>query len=257
VKQRVLTAILLFAVVVGVLFFDPSKISVAILLVAVSFVGSTELEKLLGWNARKISVPITILVISQIFCQFFLPAHWAGFWIGAAVLLQALAPSSSFEYYVRRSTPAFCLVAGLIAISAMALSRNGTIPLLLVAAIPIWCGDTAAIFAGKAFGKHKMAPKISPHKTWEGGIANVFACLVAAIVVGHYAKLALPNSILLGINCGIMGQIGDLYESQLKREAGVKDSGTILPGHGGVLDRLDSLLASAPLSLLVTVFHFR
>ena len=121
----------------------------------------------------------------------------------------------------------------------------------MTAAIPIWCGDTAAIFVGKAFGKHKMAPSISPNKTWEGGIGNLVACVGAALVLGaifHYPMLLM---VLLGLNCGIIGQAGDLFESWLKRKAYVKDSGNLLPGHGGLLDRLDSLMATAPFSLLI------
>jgi phosphatidate cytidylyltransferase len=144
------------------------------------------------------------------------------------------------------------LYGTLFPISILASTKSpSTWPLLLTAAIPIWCGDTAAIFVGKAFGKHKLAPEISPNKTWEGAIGNLIACVCAALALGaifHYQMLLM---VLLGLNCGIIGQAGDLFESWLKRKADVKDSGNILPGHGGLLDRLDSLMATAPISLLI------
>ena len=123
---------------------------------------------------------------------------------------------------------------------------------ILLVLIPLWIGDSAAIFAGKAWGKHPLAPAISPKKTWEGAIANFLGCILGAIGVGYFLGLPIPQSIACGMVSGVLGQAGDLYESALKRKAGVKDSGAVLPGHGGVLDRLDSLLATAiPIALIV------
>lgn len=123
---------------------------------------------------------------------------------------------------------------------------------ILLVLIPLWIGDSAAIFAGKAWGKHPLAPAISPKKTWEGAIANFLGCIIGGIGVGYLLGLPIPQSIACGMVSGVLGQAGDLYESALKRKVGVKDSGAILPGHGGVLDRLDSLLATAiPIALIV------
>jgi phosphatidate cytidylyltransferase len=135
-----------------------------------------------------------------------------------------------------------------IAFLKLSLAKSGAFPLILTAAIPIWAGDTAAIFAGKAFGKHKLAPSISPNKTWEGSIANLLAAVGAAAALGYFLKYPMDKMLLLGVSCGVLGQVGDLFESYLKRQAGVKDSGNLLPGHGGVFDRLDSLLMTAPFS---------
>lgn len=125
-------------------------------------------------------------------------------------------------------------------------------PLLLVF-LPLWAGDTAAIFAGKAFGKHPLAPSISPNKTWEGAIANFAACVLAGWGAGHWIGIGSAWGVLVGVLAGVLGQTGDLYESWMKRKAGVKDSGSFLPGHGGILDRIDSLLFSA---IPVTCVYF-
>lgn len=113
---------------------------------------------------------------------------------------------------------------------------------VLLPVLSIWAGDIAAILVGKVFGRHPMAASISPNKTWEGAIANaVFATLAGALTARWLGFSPLVGT-LVGLVCGTLGQAGDLYESWLKRKAGAKDSGALLPGHGGVLDRLDSLL---------------
>jgi len=126
-----------------------------------------------------------------------------------------------------------------------------TTPILLCV-VPIWVGDTLTIFAGKAFGKHLLAPKISPKKTIEGAIANLIGCLGASIGLAYLIHQPPIVGILAGLAAGTLGQLGDLLESAMKRSAGVKDSGNLLPGHGGLLDRIDSILLSAPaIALLV------
>ena len=119
-------------------------------------------------------------------------------------------------------------------------------PLVLLALVPIWVGDTAAIFVGRAFGKTPFAPKISPKKTWEGAIANLAGCVVAAAGIGSAIGVPLGISLACGVACGTLGQAGDLFQSSLKRAVDAKDSGSLLPGHGGILDRIDSLLFAAP-----------
>ena len=113
-----------------------------------------------------------------------------------------------------------------------------------------WVGDSAAYFAGRAFGSHKLAPVISPGKTWEGAIASVVGSVLFGLV---FARFAMPGTslwlvTLVCILANVAGQIGDLCESALKRGAGVKDSGTMLPGHGGWLDRVDSTLFAVPVT---------
>lgn len=111
-----------------------------------------------------------------------------------------------------------------------------------------WAGDTAALCVGRAMGRHKMAPRVSPAKTWEGAAGSVAGSVLAGTVYAHYLIPAAPLGWVLALSCAgnIAGQLGDLSESALKRGAGLKDSGTMLPGHGGWLDRIDASLFSAP-----------
>ncbi len=113
----------------------------------------------------------------------------------------------------------------------------------------VWGGDTAAFYVGRAFGQRKLYPAVSPKKTWEGAAGGLVGTLAAMAVVRAWLLPGLPAGHLLGLGllAALLGQLGDLCESLLKRGAGVKDSGALLPGHGGVLDRLDSLLFVAPL----------
>ena len=128
--------------------------------------------------------------------------------------------------------------------------------MVLLPIVPLWAGDSAAIFAGKAFGKHLLAPKVSPKKTWEGAIANLVSCILAGWGLGVAVGLPWAVSIVCGALCGTFGQAGDLFESWLKRRAEVKDSGGILPGHGGLLDRIDSLLFSTiPVLLVISLWR--
>lgn len=109
-----------------------------------------------------------------------------------------------------------------------------------------WISDTSAFLVGKYLGKHKLAPSISPNKTIEGAIAAIVSSTITSMIFGYlyYERYILP--LVLGITLGVMGQLGDLVESMLKREIGTKDSSSLLPGHGGILDRFDSLLFIAP-----------
>lgn len=143
--------------------------------------------------------------------------------------------------------------------------------LVLFTFLVIWIGDTAAYYVGRSFGKTKFAASISPKKTWEGAIASGLAAIAIGILLVYFApqlsrgltKIHLMNSpdffantpiwitALVALAINIAGQVGDLLESLIKRGAGVKDSGSLLPGHGGILDRIDALLFAAPVALLI------
>jgi phosphatidate cytidylyltransferase len=127
---------------------------------------------------------------------------------------------------------------------------------LMLALLVSWAGDTAALYAGRAFGKHKLAPRVSPAKTWEGAIASFVAGALAGSVYAHFLLPAEPlYRVLLIAGAGnVAGQIGDLCKSAWKRGAGVKDSGNMLPGHGGWLDRIDASLFSVPVVYALVKF---
>jgi phosphatidate cytidylyltransferase len=120
---------------------------------------------------------------------------------------------------------------------------------VLFTLVAVYFGDTLAFYVGRAWGKRKMAPQISPGKTVEGGLGAVTGSMAGAWVskMIFFPSIPLPHALILGAAVGVIGQLGDLWESLLKRSAQVKDSGVLIPGHGGLLDRIDSVLFAAPL----------
>ena len=118
-----------------------------------------------------------------------------------------------------------------------------------------WIGDSGAYYFGRNFGRHKLAPIVSPGKSWEGAAASlVVSVLFGVFVLPRFVGIGLWQAAAVSVAANIAGQIGDLAESAIKRGAGVKDSGTLLPGHGGMLDRVDSSLFSLP--VLYAVLYF-
>jgi len=118
--------------------------------------------------------------------------------------------------------------------------------LLLFALVITWVGDTVAYFVGRGIGKHPLAPHLSPKKTWEGSIASFVGSLLAAVAFTRWLSAPMPHLLAMAGVGNIAGQVGDLLESAYKRSAGVKDSGGLLPGHGGILDRIDALILAIP-----------
>ena len=124
----------------------------------------------------------------------------------------------------------------------------------------VWAGDIAALYVGRAWGKRKLAPTLSPNKTWEGAVGSVAGSLLVTgalfwlatfLAQWNFVKLSFADEVwwywlVMAVLVNVAAQVGDLAESALKRSAGVKDSGTLLPGHGGMLDRIDALLLAAP-----------
>jgi phosphatidate cytidylyltransferase len=149
-----------------------------------------------------------------------------------------------------------------VSLSLLVCLRGGQSTKILVIFVlfSVWAGDIAAYYVGRSIGKHKLAPVVSPNKSWEGAIASVIGSVAFAALVFHFqpqisklflvppwaSRAAWTHIIGLGILANIAAQFGDLFESALKRGAGVKDSGTLLPGHGGILDRIDALLFAIP-----------
>jgi phosphatidate cytidylyltransferase len=124
--------------------------------------------------------------------------------------------------------------------------------------VTIWICDSAAYFVGTATGKHKLLPRISPHKSWEGAIAGFIFSIIAMTVTKYLMLdfLSLQDAIIIGLIVGLFGQAGDFVESQIKRDANVKDSSSLIPGHGGIFDRFDSILFSAPIIYLYLSLFF-
>jgi phosphatidate cytidylyltransferase len=122
--------------------------------------------------------------------------------------------------------------------------------IMLFVAVCIWSTDTFAYFTGKAIGKHKLAPKLSPGKTIEGVLGGLLGAMVAGFFFARWIQLPPSAGIGVGLIAGVLGPLGDLFESAMKRELGLKDFGKLMPGHGGALDRFDSLLFAAPAAYL-------
>ena len=139
-----------------------------------------------------------------------------------------------------------CYCAWLLGHAIWLRALPGGRGLTLFAAGVTWCGETAAYFVGRRFGRRQLAPRVSPGKTVEGGVAQLVVSVLAAIVGAPIVGLPIAEAAAVGLLLGVVGQVGDLSESFLKRSAGAKDAGRLIPGHGGILDRLDSLLFNVP-----------
>jgi phosphatidate cytidylyltransferase len=150
------------------------------------------------------------------------------------------------------TTPASLLEHSGLGASAAVDAPNYGAYMVIATLVSIWICDSAAYYVGRAMGRHKMAPRISPKKTWEGGIGG--AVFAVASMIGFKLwlldVLTIGDAIALGLVVGVLGQIGDLAESQFKRDSGIKDSSQLIPGHGGLFDRFDSLMFVAPLVYL-------
>jgi phosphatidate cytidylyltransferase len=180
------------------------------------------------------------------------PAFWfvAGL---AAVFLAAIAPIASRVSPASALSGAASTIFGVVSIAlpatAMCLLRARSPRAVLALLLLVWACDSCAYYFGRRFGKHRLAPVVSPKKTWEGSIAGLVAATAFGAAAGTWwllPELGLLRGALAGALASTAGQIGDLVESLWKRGAGVKDSGAFLPGHGGFYDRIDSLLFAAP-----------
>lgn len=128
--------------------------------------------------------------------------------------------------------------------------------MVLTVVFGTWAGDTMAYFTGKYFGSTPMTPVLSPKKTWEGFAGGLIGTVLLVVLIGLYTELGPMESVVLGLTIGIVGPVGDLFESLVKRDAQIKDSGRGLPGHGGVLDRFDALLWTSVASYFVLTAGF-
>jgi phosphatidate cytidylyltransferase len=270
-KTRVLTALVLAPLVLMALFLLPPRgFGVAVLVVM--FVAAREWSQLAAFRVATQWLFIGGIVAAGI-GLLALPAF--GFdrgWPTAIVLAGCglsglfwllLAPAWVTQRWPTSRRGAMVVVGWIVLLGGwMALVElQARSPWLVLAAMAIvWIADTAAYFAGRAFGRRKLAPEISPGKTWEGVYGALAAvALYAFLLLTLAAPAGVANAldapvIATSIACALLitgiSVIGDLFESLMKRHAGVKDSGNLLPGHGGVLDRIDALLAAMPLAAL-------
>lgn len=264
--QRILTAVLLVPIVLALIFLSPRW---PLLFLAVVFVvAALALWEYLGLaNATGAKTPrvIAIVFLGILFAAIFRRPDWMA--PVTAALSLALLVVCSFRSPVSRVLPdtaysVFGLIyVGLSLSTLYLLSTQDNGPsLLLFLFLVVWAGDIAALYIGRAFGRRRLAPTLSPNKTWEGAVASTVGSVlitllllwVAETLTAHSVEaLNYPGSrwhwIGLAVPLNIAAQVGDLVESAIKRGADVKDSGGLLPGHGGMLDRVDALLLAAPL----------
>lgn len=277
-KQRIITALVLLPLAMALLFYPELK-TFSLILIPIFGIIAWEWSRLLQTNhvVKTLFIAIVLIALGGIFYwltqrEFFeypaIPANWTEVhpfkllmvsimaWVIAFVLI-LLYPKAGKVWlrgpWLRALFGLVFLVATWLAI---VLIRSTDIVqnhyyggwLLLLMFIVIWGADVGAYAFGKSMGRHKLAPVVSPNKTWEGAIGGLITATVLSTVAAYFIGLSFSLAwfVLLAVILVIVSVIGDLFESMLKRQAGIKDSSQILPGHGGLLDRLDSTLSVAP-----------
>ncbi len=258
-KQRIVTGVVLIvAVLLGVLFLPNNLFAIAALIILVS-IGGWEWGRLVSLNGLTQSLFVAGLLVVALSAYFIDDLRWvfivAGvlWWVAVLVLLAIYEQGT----YLYKNYPWLLRVAGfLVLVPAWValITLHQHYPLLVLYLIfLVAITDSGAYFTGKAFGKNKLAPELSPGKTREGMFGGVAGAVVWSILGAWFFDLAATDwlyFILLSLVVAFMSVSGDLFESLIKREAGQKDSGSILPGHGGILDRVDGLIATLPIFTL-------
>lgn len=253
--RRVLTAAVLLAVFGAAVVWAPGSVW-AVLMAALVGLAAHEWAQMSRFPAAAATLYAVLLGGVALLAPFVLDASWREpvllvlllfallFWIIVAPLW-LLGKWRAGHAFVRAATGAIVLLPAWAAL--LYLHARGPLLIFGVLAV-VWIADTAAYFAGRRFGKHKLAPAISPGKTWEGVIGAWCAVAVYAVAVALGSGLDLLPLLLVVSGLLYFSVLGDLFESWIKRLAGMKDSGTLLPGHGGVLDRVDALTSTLPLA---------
>jgi len=262
-KQRVLTAVPLAALVIWGILTQPENIIFYSLLVVI-LISGWEWARLSGVKKAGLrAVYAVVITCGAYFSQQFISSHsqWINALLSLVVLIWLAAIYHMFSkgpQPASESLSSVKLLIGIVAliapVVALLLVRTESAQWLFYCLSIVWIADIGAYFSGKRFGKNKLAPKLSPGKTREGMYGAVFATTVYAFMAGMFFDLQIIEILLLLIITALATFIsvaGDLFVSLLKREKGLKDTGNILPGHGGILDRIDSVLTSAPLLALL------
>ena len=264
-KQRVWAATVLILAFLAALFYSP-PILWAFLIGAIALGGAWEWARLCGLSGFTRTLYVLLLGAAIVALYALSDAQtMQGVWLLALLFWFILAPLWLIQHWIIKHR-GFLLLIGIVVLLptwfAFVQLRNLNVFLLLFLMGMVWVADIAAYFAGRKWGKHKLAPRISPGKTWEG----VAGALAAAIVyVGLWLVFA-PSTLArfstvpwwgLGLAAMLLVVIsitGDLFESHLKRVAGMKDSGNLIPGHGGILDRIDSQTSVLPVAMALIYF---
>jgi phosphatidate cytidylyltransferase len=274
--KRILTAIVLI-VLVGLLIFLGKLWMVTLFAALVAALAALEFRQLSAAGSNPIPLWWTLFAIALFFLATFLrPQDTITAVVLSALILFAWNTFRTPLARVLQETAAGLLLLVYIAYPLTLIpliwnrEQGDGLVLVIFLFLCVWSGDVAALYVGKRFGRRKLAPELSPNKTWEGAIASVVASVIFGVGFILYGDwLTLHGSTftrlhtnepwwewaLLAILLNCAAQFGDLLESALKRGAGVKDSGTLLPGHGGVLDRIDALLLAAPVLWFVLVIR--
>ena len=255
------------AVISAIVLFVTIFLSAAtfyILVFAVAMLGLFEYFRAMKTAGHKpfiiigyiVSIVAFLIAGSHIFLELKLESNYISFYIiGTLLLMLTYALSKPEKYnFVDLSVTVFGIIYVTILILYVILIRsldNGTF-LLLLMFVGIFASDSSALFAGKLFGKHQLIAKVSPKKTVEGSIGCIIGGTVFTVICGmllSYTNINIPfyHLVIVGLMISIVAQFGDLMASSIKRQCGIKDFGTIMPGHGGALDRIDSILFVAPL----------
>ncbi|AZD00398.1 phosphatidate cytidylyltransferase [Pseudomonas chlororaphis] len=255
-KQRIITALILLPIALcGFFLLEGSAFALFIGLVVT--LGAWEWARLAGFEAQSTRIAYAVVVAALLFLMQLLPgiAPWV---LGAAVLWWGLATFLVLTYPRTRehwAGAAAKLVIGLLILlpawQGLVFIKQQPLGnwLIMAVMVLVWGADIGAYFSGKAFGKRKLAPQVSPGKSWEGVYGGLLLSLVITAAVGLVAGWSVGQIILGLLGAAIVvfiSVVGDLTESMFKRQAGIKDSSNLLPGHGGVLDRIDSLTAAIP-----------
>lgn len=251
--QRIKTAIILIIIVGVALFASASPILFVPLLAVGVTIAAHEWTKLMPRWRLPARFVLMVLVVTMI--TLLLPKIWPVWWAASIVIwLMALRWVYQFprkERWYGRKLSLMGVVILTAAISAMCFLWQQSPWWLMYVFLLVWCADSGAYFVGRKLGKRKMAPNVSPNKSVEGLIGGLVTGMLVVLGISVF-KLQLSGQallvfLLLSAVTILASVLGDLFESMLKRRAGIKDSGTILPGHGGVLDRIDSLLSATPI----------
>lgn len=256
-KQRVITALVLLPIALAGFFWLDGG-AFALFIGAVVSLGGWEWARLAGFSAQSLRIAYGLLVAALLYGLYLVPALaplvlvLGVLWWGAATVLVLGYPETSRYWGGTLGKLVIGLLILLPAWQGLVLFKQWPLAnwLILAVMVLVWAADIGAYFSGKAFGKRKLAPQVSPGKSWEGLVGGLLASLLITAGVGLYRGwigselvLALAGAALVVL----VSVVGDLTESMFKRQSGIKDSSNLLPGHGGVLDRIDSLTAAIPL----------